>query len=426
MTKIGTHPRPVYTFTRAYGLLPPKVSGNRSVGRFAVGVGGRQRHPKKGTRPEPLAWDGQWYKSGMPNGLRTPVLALAPLLSLAHAVAANAGFRVYVTNEGAGEVAVLDGQTLEVVTRIPVGKRPRGIAVSRDGRRLYVALSGSPPAPPGVDESALPAPDRRADGIGVVDLAAGKLRRTLPSGQDPEAFDLSPDGTRLYVSNEETAEMSVLDLTRGRVIGRVRVGREPEGVAVRPDGKVVYVTCEEENVVVAVDVARLRVLGRIETGARPRAIAFTRDGATAFVTAEMGGVVNVVDARAHKVLAAIKMPPPTKIQPMGPRPMGIVLGPDGRRAYVSNGRGRSVAVIDVETREVVKVIEDVGARPWGIGTSPDGKRLFTANGPSNDVSAIDVETGAVVKRVKVGELPWGLVVRSSPPPTSTAPSGRTP
>ena len=114
----------------------------------------------------------------------------------------------------------------------------------RTARPLYVALSGSPAGGPGVDESKLPPADRAADGIGVVDLASHKLVRTLPSGQDPESFDLSRDGKTLYVSNEETAEMSVLDLRTGKVTRRVAVGKEPEGVTVRPDGKVVYVTSE--------------------------------------------------------------------------------------------------------------------------------------------------------------------------------------
>ena len=46
--------------------------------------------------------------------------------------------------------------------------------------------------------------------MGVVDLAARKLVRTYSSGQDPESFDLSRDGKTLYVSNEESSEMSVL------------------------------------------------------------------------------------------------------------------------------------------------------------------------------------------------------------------------
>jgi YVTN family beta-propeller protein len=96
--------------------------------------------------------------------------------------------------------------------------------------------------------------------------------------------------------------------------------------------------------------------------------------------------------------------------PLGPRPMGSVLSPDGKTLYVSCGRGESVAVIDVASRKVVRMLDGVGARPWGIGVSRDGARLFTANGPSNDVSIIDAATGTVTARVKVGGLPWGVAV----------------
>src|SRR5579864_9168240 len=92
---------------------------------------------------------------------------------------------LYVTNETSGDLTVIDAATLATVTTIPLGKRPRGIAPSPDGTRLYVALTGSPAAPPGVDEKTLPPPDRSADGIGVVDLVEGKLLRVLPSGTDP-------------------------------------------------------------------------------------------------------------------------------------------------------------------------------------------------------------------------------------------------
>ena len=178
----------------------------------------------------------------------------------APAPSAPAGPRLYVSDETGGAVVVIDPATAQVVERIQVGKRPRGIRISRDGTTLLVALSGSPIAGPGVDESKLPPPDRTADGIGVVDLATRKLTRTLPSGQDPEAFDLSPDGSTVYVSNEETAEMSVLDLKGGTIRGRVPVGEEPEGVTIRPDGREVYVTCEAENEVVSVDTAALKVV----------------------------------------------------------------------------------------------------------------------------------------------------------------------
>src|ERR671925_76858 len=60
--------------------------------------------------------------------------------------------RLFVTNEQGGDISVVDVAGQRVVATIPVGKRPRGIRLSPDGTTLFVALSGSPIAPPGVDE----------------------------------------------------------------------------------------------------------------------------------------------------------------------------------------------------------------------------------------------------------------------------------
>jgi YVTN family beta-propeller protein len=94
--------------------------------------------------------------------------------------------------------------------------------------------------------------------------------------------------------------------------------------------------------------------------------------------------------------------------------MGSVLSRDGKQVLVSNGRGGTVAVIDVASRKLVRMIDNVGDRPWGIGISPDGKKIYTANGPSDDVSVIDLETGRVERRIKVGGRPWGLAVAARP------------
>ena len=321
--------------------------------------------------------------------------------------------RVYVSNETAGTIAIIDPAAGKVLAAIPVGKRPRGLRVSRDGTQLYVALSGSPIAPPGVDESTLPPADRSADGIAIVDIAARKVVRTIHSGQDPEAFDLSPDGRWLYVSNEETAEMSVVDVAAGKVALRVPVGDEPEGVTVSPDGKVVYVTCEDDHTVVAVDTTSLTPLGRVIVGLRPRSIAITPDGATLFVTDENSSSISVVNAARRTLLETIRLPK-ADAAPMAPRPMGAVLSPDAKLLFVSNGRAKSVSVIDVAERRLVRTMNDVGQRPWGIGISADGTKLFTANGPAGDVSIVDVASGAVERRISLGGSPWGIAVAAAP------------
>ncbi|MGE3179897.1 MAG: hypothetical protein AB7O32_20660, partial [Vicinamibacterales bacterium] len=119
---------------------------------------------------------------------------------------------LYVTNERAGSVTVVDTGTLDVVTTVPLGKRPRGMAVSPDQSKLYVALSGSPIAGPGVDEKTLPPADKAADGIGVVDVKTQTLLTILKAGSDPESVAIGSDGTQAFTANEDTGQASIIDL----------------------------------------------------------------------------------------------------------------------------------------------------------------------------------------------------------------------
>jgi YVTN family beta-propeller protein len=312
-----------------------------------------------------------------------------------------AGPRLYVTNERSGDLTVIDIATRQPIATVPLGKRPRGIRATVDGKTLYIALSGSPFAPPGVDEKTLPPPDRSADGIGVFDTTTMKLVRVIAAGTDPEQLSLSKDGRRLYVANEDAATASVVEIDSGTIITVVKVGVEPEGVETSPDGRTVYVTSEENSEVFVIDTSTGAVTTQFKTSARPRSTGFLPDGSRAYVTCENGNAVDVVDARTHRVTKTIKMPSDSL------RPMGIAVAPDGGHVYVTTGRGRQVVDIDTRTDEIVGSF-DVGDRPWGIAISPDGRTLYTANGPSNDVSIIDVGSPTVA-RVKAGEGPWGVV-----------------
>src|SRR5881227_1337842 len=182
---------------------------------------------------------------------------------------ASEGYRVYVSNEGSGDLTIVDPVKMEAITTVPLGKRARGIHASADGKLIFVALSGSPFAPPGTDESTLPPPDKSADGIGVFDIAQQKMLRKVPGGSDPEQFAISKDGKMLYVSNEDAAGLSFVDPTDGKVLKTVATGREPEGVTLSPDGKFVYVTSEDEGTVAVVDTATQESVKRIPVGRRP-------------------------------------------------------------------------------------------------------------------------------------------------------------
>jgi YVTN family beta-propeller protein len=310
-------------------------------------------------------------------------------------------YKVYISNEGTGDLSVIDPVKMETLMTVPIGKRARGVHASPDGKLIYIALSGSPFAPPGVDESTLPPPDKSADGIGVFDIAANKMLRKVPGGSDPEQFAVGRDGL-LYVSNEDAAGLAFVDPVKGDVLGTVPTGPEPEGVTITPDGKFVYVTSEDKGTVTVVDMATRQPVKTINVGRRPRGIVFLPDGSLAFVTNENDATVSVIDTGKLEAVRTIPIG-------AGMKPMGMAMNKDGSHLYVTTGRGKKVFDVQPSTGNILTSFE-VGDRPWGIALSPDEKLLFTANGPSNDVSIVDVATHSVVKKVKVGERPWGVLV----------------
>jgi len=322
---------------------------------------------------------------------------------------ADAG-RAYVSNEDDESVTVIDTGTAKALATIAVGKRPRGLKLSRDGSRLYAAVSGLPKCPPAIpdEQCAKFKRDLQADGIAVIDTSSLKLLRLLKAGSDPEQFDLSADGRLLFVANEDAAQTSVIDVHRGAITARIPVGREPEGVRVSPNGRWVLVTNESDNAVTVIDAYTFKIIRSIVVGQRPRDAAFTPDSRTAYVSGEFDGSlyrVGVPDgARVERLLTLRKEA----------RPMAVVLDASGDRLYLSTGRGGSVAVIALAVPKLIAEIP-VGARPWGIALSADGRRLYTANGPSNDVSVVDTQSLRVISRIPAGRSPWGIVLGPTPP-----------
>lgn len=331
-------------------------------------------------------------------------LFLSLLLALFQSTgrAADDDYLVYVSNERSGDVSIIDGRTDGVIGTIAVGKRPRGIHCSPDGRFLYVVTSGSPRMAPGVDSERIPA-DKSADGLLALDTAQRKIVQRWHAGSDPEQFAISKDGRFAFLANEDEASMSIVDLSSGQQRGKISVSEEPEGVGVNPVNGEVYVTCEEKGDLFIISPNEQRVIAQVNVGSRPRSVAFSPDGGRAYVPAENGASVTVIDTQEHQLLHKISLGE-------GTLPMGTAISPDGKELYVTTGRGNTVVVIDAEKGGAVVASIAVGARAWGIALSPDGSKIYTANGASNDVSVADVKARKELKRIKVGDGPWGIAV----------------
>lgn len=344
-----------------------------------------------------------------PARVRAGARAALLLLGFAAAVAQAAGaMRLYVSDETGGNVVIIDPQAGSVLAKIPVGKRPRGIEVSPDHTRVYVALTGSPMAGPNVDESKLPPPDHRYDGIGVVDVRSQRLLTTYRSGIDPETFALSHDGRTLYVSNEDSGQLSAVDLASGKLTTTIEVGKEPEGVAVSADDRIVYVTCETSNAVYVVDAKAMKVIGQFPTQKRPRALYLPRARHEGYVTDEFGATLTVFSTENYSVLRTLPLGDPKVVRPMG------IGSHDDRTLYVTTGRYGALLEVDAASGKILRSIDKVGTRPWGLALSSDGTHAYTANGPGGDVSIVDLRAGSVEKRIPTGGSPWGVALAPAP------------
>ena len=52
----------------------------------------------------------------------------------------------------------------------------------------------------------------------MIDVRNGKLDKVLPGGSDPEQFDLSMDGHRLFVSNEDSNQATIVAIDSSEIL----------------------------------------------------------------------------------------------------------------------------------------------------------------------------------------------------------------
>ena len=310
-------------------------------------------------------------------------------LVLACAVgAAQAQGTAYVSSEKDNALTLIDLATLTVKSTIATCKRARHLQITPEAKIMVACTDSS-----------------LAD---IIDPVSGKSLRRIPLGQEPEAFDISPDGKTVYVSNEDEGELAFVDAATGKTLKTVKVGKEPEGVKVSGDGTIVYVTSEVASMVHVIDTATAKVTKNIKVGKRPRRMALTPDGKELWVTNELDASVSIVSTAEHSVIGGIKF------EVKGARaaditPVGIQISRDGKRAFVALGRANHVAFVDVASRKVTHTVL-VGKRPWNVMLDKAEGRLLVVNGLSDDVTVIDVAGAKALKSIPVGRVPYGVVI----------------
>jgi YVTN family beta-propeller protein len=119
------------------------------------------------------------------------------------------------TDDGLGQVAVVDLTTDKLLTLLDVGKTPVHLAMKPDGGELFVSNFGS-------------------DTVSTVETGANEVSNAQPMGGNPARGVVSADNSLLYVSNFGSGSVSVYSIQNGKFLKAVPVGSEPDAIALQP------------------------------------------------------------------------------------------------------------------------------------------------------------------------------------------------
>ncbi|WP_327115667.1 IPT/TIG domain-containing protein [Nocardia sp. NBC_01730] len=135
-------------------------------------------------------------------------------------------------------------------------------------------------------------------------------------------------------------------------------------------------------------------------GGSPLGVVLSPDGTRAYVAGSTSNTVTVLDTATDGVVATI---------PTGAGPRLFAFAPDGGRLYVSVAEDGLLSVIDTATNTITASVP-VGTAPTGVSITPDGGHVYVANQGSDTVSVIDTATNTITATIAVGVLPTGVAV----------------
>lgn len=329
------------------------------------------------------------------------------------------------------------------------GIRPQALALGPNGQ-LYVAAA-------------------RAHELIVVEPASGKILQHVPlpsdSDKDPTpetvsthilepdkdgqvsytGLAISPDGTRIYLSNVR-GSIKVFSVARGgKVAGLFSISLPaasaperkeeiPAGLAISPDGKKLYVALNLSNLLMELDATDGKVLRTWEVGVAPYDVVLAGnklyvsnwggrrpDAQSLTGPAGQGTKVRVDPVRhiaSEGSVSVIDLAgAPTREILTGLHASALALSPSGRYLVVCNTGSDTLSALDTHTDEIIETIwarqkpsDLFGAQPNALAFDPSGKKLFVANGTQNAVAVFDFTPGKSELRglIPVGWFPGAI------------------
>src|SRR6202171_3514987 len=307
---------------------------------------------------------------------------------------AASSVRIIQTNSAGDDVHVIDPATNKVVGVIHGIEVNHGAASAPDGMHLYVSNEG---------ESTLD----------VVDTKSLKVTKTIPLSGHPNNIAISKDGRRVYVSiARRPGAVDVIDTASLEKVKSIPVNGAVHNTYVTPDGKYVVSGSIPSKTITVIDGQTETPVWSLvmDLGIRPMAFAANPDGSTKWIFVQLSGLNGfaVVDFATQKEINRIKLPdlPPGKsTYPVGGNEShGMAVTSDQKTLIVNSRLNSSIYSYSLPDLKLLGSAE-VGKSPDWVTLTPDGKTAYVANAASNSVSVVDVKSMKEITRIPVGEVP---------------------
>jgi YVTN family beta-propeller protein len=294
---------------------------------------------------------------------------------LAYAISAkaqNPGY-IYTANETLNVVDVLRASDHVVIASMPTIATPFGMAVTRDGKRIYLSTY-----------------DGRS--IYTFDGETNALISTLEFGSELREITLTPDDKYLYVPDYDENVVHIVSTKDNSLMGNIPVGTNPHMVAFGGGGKYAYVTAEAGQEVTVIDTKTATAVAHIPVS-HPVGIVASPDGNTIYV-ASSGFEVAFISVKSQAVVANVSL---------AATAYAVAVSPDGKWLYAVCDHPSKGYVISVENQSVVADFS-IGSGPRNVIVSPDGKTIYVASFDSQSLYVIDAETYKVEHKKELGAL----------------------
>jgi YVTN family beta-propeller protein len=206
--------------------------------------------------------------------------------------------------------------------------------------------------------------------LSIVNVKTGELEKQISTQQKMSHLLVQhPSKPLIYISNINSGTVSVIDIELEKVIKIIPCSESTEGIDISPDGSELWVSNIKDNTITVIDTNTYNIIDTFSTGKEPLRLKFSKDGNYCLISNSKEGTISVYDTTTKKQIKTIPLPGNKnildKIIYHTPRPVGILMHPNGTYAFVSNFTAGRIEVINMETFTLVSSI-DVGQMPDGL------------------------------------------------------------